>query len=245
MSDKHSQTPDLDESTSVLVDAAAAARENLVPADGREPISLWVILGSALVVLIGGGVLFSGSIFDYKNLTQSGYVREEAPGDAGGKAVPKPAIVAYSKIGAKKYSSCSGCHGNNGEGSAAFPPLANSEWVTGPSMRPAMIILNGIKGPIEVAGTVYNGNMPAQGDGMTAQDLAGILNYIRTSFGNTSDTLVTVEMAAEAIAVNKERGGGQMTAAELDEKYNRDLKGEPLDPQTLVDPKTLEPVASQ
>ena len=87
--------------------------------------------------------------------------------------------------------------------------------------------------------------MPAQGDGMTAQDLAGILNYIRTNFGNTSDTLVTVEMAAEAIAVNKERGGGQMTAAELDEKYNRDLKGEPLDPQTLVDPKTLEPVASQ
>ena len=164
MSDKHSQTPDLDESTSVLVDAAAAARENLVPADGREPISLWVILGSALVVLIAGGVLFSGSIFDYKNLTQSGYVREEAPGDAGGKAVPKPAIVAYSKIGAKKYSSCSGCHGNNGEGSAAFPPLANSEWVTGPSMRPAMIILNGIKGPIEVAGTCLLYTSPSPRD---------------------------------------------------------------------------------
>lgn len=243
MSDNHSQTPDLDESKSVLTDAAAATRENHMLTEGTEPISLWVILGSAIVVLIGGGVLFGGSLFDYKNFFKSGYVRQEAPNDGKQKALPKPAIVAYSKIGEKKSVSCKGCHGNNGEGSSAIPPLAGSEWVNGPNMRPAMIILNGMKGQVSVAGKSYSGNMPSQGDGLTAQDLAGVLNYIRTNFGNTSDKLITVEMAQEAIDTSKERGGGQVTAAELNEKYNRDLKGEPLDPNTLVDPKTLEPVA--
>ena len=245
MSDNHSQTPDLDESKSVLTDAAAVTRENHMRTEGAEPISLWVILGSALVVLIGGGVLFGGNLFDYKNFVQSGYVRQEAPGKEDEKLIPKPAIIAYNKIGAKKSVSCKGCHGNNGEGSSAIPPLAESEWVSGPSMRPAMIILNGMKGPISVAGRDYNGNMPSQGDGLSAQDLAGLLNYIRTNFGNNSDKLITKEMAADAIAASKERGGGQMTAAELNEKYNRDLKGEPLDPETLVDPKTLEPVAAE
>lgn len=245
MSDNHSQTPDLDESKSVLTDAAAATRENHMLTEGAEPISLWVILGSAIVVLIGGGVLFGGNLFDYKNFVQSGYVRQDPPDGGEKKVVPKPAMLAYSKIGEKKSVSCKGCHGNNGEGSSSVPPLANSEWVSGPSMRPAMIILNGMKGPVTVAGKNYNGNMPAQGDGLTAQDLAGLLNYIRTNFGNTSDKLITVEMAQDAIDVSKERGGGQLTAAELDEKYNRDLKGEPLDPETLVNPKTLEPVAAE
>ena len=54
-----------------------------------------------------------------------------------------------------------------------------------------------------------------------------------------------LRMAEDAIATSKERNGGQMTAAELDEKYNRDLKGEPLDPNTLVDPKTLVPAPAE
>lgn len=245
MSDQHSHTPDLDENSSVLSDAAAANRENHMLTEGAEPISLWVILGSAIVVLIGGGVLFGGNLFDYKNFVKSGYTRQ-APDDGGvAKVIPKPAIVAYSKIGEKKSVSCKGCHGNNGEGSGAIPPLAGSEWVSGPSLRPALIILNGCKGPISVDGKNYDGNMPAQGDGLSAQDLAGLLNYIRTNFGNTSDTLITTEMAEDAIATSKERNGGQMTAAELDEKYKRDLKGEPLDPNTLVDPKTLVPAPAE
>lgn len=241
MSDQHSQTPDLDENKSVLSDAAAAKRENHMLTEGAEPISLWVILGSAIVVLIGGGVLFHGSLFDYKDFVHSGYVRQAPKGAGPAKVTPKPALLAYSKIGEKKSVSCKGCHGNNGEGSGDIPPFVGSEWIDGPSLRPAMIILNGCKGPISVAGKTYNGNMPAQGDGLSAKDLAGLLNYLRNNFGHKSDTLITIEMAEDAIATSKERNGGQMTAAELDEKYKRDLKGEPLDPNTLVDPKTLEP----
>ena len=41
-----------------------------------------------------------------------------------------------------------------------------------------------------------------------------------------------------------ERNGGQVTATELNASYDKELEGAALDPDTLVDPKTLEPVES-
>ncbi len=244
MSDPVTNKPDLDDSTNVNVDAAAAERENHMFTEGAEPLSLWVILGSAIVVLIGGGVLFGGHVFDYKNFVKKGYVREKAPDDGAGGAKPKPAIAAYKAIGKKVYDSCSTCHQPAGEGNMSFPPLADSEWVTGPSMRPAMIILNGMHKPVTVNGKQYDGVMPTMGDGMDAKKLAGILNFIRNSFGNKADKLITVEMAEDAIAAAKERGSGPVSADELNEKYNRDLKGAELPMDTPVDPKTLEPATA-
>ena len=244
MPDTIPNKPDLDDDTNVNADAAAAARENHMFTEGAEPLSLWVILGGAIVVLISGGVLFGGNVFDYKNFVKKGYERDLAPDAAGGGVQPKPAIDAYKKIGAKVYNSCSTCHQPGGEGNTAFPPLAGSEWVTGPSMRPAMIILQGMHKPVVVNGKTYNGVMPTMGDGMDAKKLAGILNYIRTSFGNKSDNLITTEMAEDALAAAKERGPGPVTAEELNEKYNRDLKGAEMAADTLVDPKTLEPVSN-
>lgn len=245
MSDSNSNKPDLDDSTNVNLDAAAAARENHMFTEGAEPLSLWVILGSAVVVLISGGVLFGGGVFDYKHFVKEGYVRQGAPDGGDGGIKPKPAIDAYKKIGKKVYDSCSGCHQPGGEGNASYPPLANSEWVTGSSLRPALIILNGLHGKITVDGKQYDGNMPSMGAGMDAKQLAGVLNFIRNSFGNKSDKLITVEMAEDALAVAKERGSGQVTADELNAKYNRDLKGAELPMDALVDPKTLEPAAAE
>ena len=51
-------------------------------------------------------------------------------------------------------------------------------------------------------------------------------------------------MAQNALDVSKERNGGQVTATELNANFNTDLVGTPLDPDTLVDPKTLLPVES-
>lgn len=245
MSEPSTNKPDLDDSSSVLTDAAAAGRENQMTTEGAEPISVWVILGGALIVLLGGGVLFSSGLFNYDSVVKKGYVREEAPSDEGGKVASKPAIDAYNKIGKGIYASCSGCHQSGGEGNASYPPLSGSKWVTENSLGTAMIILNGIKGPITVKEKSYNSLMPAQGSGMTAEQLAGILNYIRTNLSNESNTLITKEMAQEAIDLSKERKGGQMTAEEIKAKYNRDLKGKTLDPDTLVDPKTLEPIESK
>jgi len=241
MSEPSTSKPDLDDNTNVVTDAAAANRENHMLTEGAEPISLWVILAGALVVLLAGGVI-GGSLFDYDNFVKSGYVRDRAPGAADVASLPKSAIDAYNKVGKKSYTACAGCHQPGGEGNNDYPPLANSEWVTGPSLRPALIILNGLHESITVNGKTYNGNMPTMGSGMDAKQLAGVLNYIRNNFGNKSDKLISLDMAQNAIDISKERNGGQMTAKELNAKYNKDLEGAALDPDTQVDPKTLLPV---
>ena len=66
MSDPSTSKPDLDDDTNVSIDAAAVKRENQMFTQGSEPISLWVILGGALIILIAGGVI-AGSIFDYNS----------------------------------------------------------------------------------------------------------------------------------------------------------------------------------
>ena len=113
----------------------------------------------------------------------------------------------------------------------------------------AMIILNGVKGEIEVAGKIWNEQMPAQGP-MNAMELASLMTYIRNSFGNETGDIVTPEMAQAAIDISKERAGGlpigeQTTAAELKEKHARMLPGEAMDPATIVNLETLEPVGGE
>ena len=88
---------------------------------------------------------------------------------------PKEALAAFSARGAKIYSAkCNGCHGADGKGDGAnYPSLAGSEWVVGETERLAMVILNGLQGPIST-GKVYGaGIMPAQAAGRTTEELAG------------------------------------------------------------------------
>ena len=89
--------------------------------------------------------------------------------------------------GARIYRGiCAACHQPNGLGNsnAGFPPLANSEWVLSASPdRIIAIVSNGLQGPVEVAGQIYNKvAMPAQGVALSDEDIANVLSYIR---GNT------------------------------------------------------------
>ena len=182
-------------------------RERRIVDDGREPVALWVIVACGIVLLIAGGVLGNaGSFFDYKSTFQKGYVRGKAPGAADEGPLPKPALVAFSARGAKIYSKCNGCHGADGKGDGInYPSLAGSKFVTGDTETLAMIILNGIQGPTS-SGKIYGaGIMPAQGAGMSADDLAGVMTYVRNSFGNASGDVVTIEMAGKALEISAAR----------------------------------------
>ncbi|MEM9141635.1 MAG: PVC-type heme-binding CxxCH protein, partial [Bacteroidota bacterium] len=57
---------------------------------------------------------------------------------------------------------CVTCHQPDGKGLSAsqFPPLAGSKWVTGNKDRLIKLTLNGLMGPIEVAGVKYPGQVP-------------------------------------------------------------------------------------
>jgi mono/diheme cytochrome c family protein len=250
-------TPDLEESINVgqahdrlVREAAACAREKRITDNGSEPISLWLIGVCGVVFLIAGGILGSaGDMFNYGAVFREGYVRTPPPGAEETGPEPKEALAAFMARGSKIYSvKCNGCHMSDAKGDGAnFPSLVGSAWATGETERLAMIILNGLQGPMST-GKTYGGagGMAAQGAGLSPEDLAGIMTYVRNNFGNSVGDVVTVEMAKAAMEISAARAktGQQVTADELTADHLKNLPGEPLDPKSLVDPLTLAPVAA-
>jgi mono/diheme cytochrome c family protein len=243
--------PDLEESINVteahgkvVREAAACAREKRIVDNGIEPVSLWAFVACGVVLLIAGGILGGGGrLFAYGSTFQEGYVRAPAPGAEDSGPVPKEALAAYMAKGSKIYSAkCNGCHGSDAKGNGvSFPSLVGSSWVTNDTEKLAMIILNGLQGPVST-GKTY-GVMPPQGIGMTAEDLAGVMTYVRNNFGNAVGDVVTTEMAQAAIDISAARAkaGNMVDGAELLASHAKALPGSPLDPKTLLDPITLAP----
>ena len=87
---------------------------------------------------------------------------------------------------------CAGCHGADGEGLAFLaPPLAESEWVLGPEDRLVRILLHGVAGPIDVAGTRYappdvQPEMPPM-NGLDNESLAAVATYLRRAWGHDAE----------------------------------------------------------
>lgn len=99
---------------------------------------------------------------------------------------------------------CSACHGADGKGATggAFPPLAESPWVAGDPDRAVKIMLKGMEGPIDVLGKTYNLAMPAQGAVLPDDQLAAVLTYVRSAWGNagsavTADQVKTIRASVE------------------------------------------------
>lgn len=115
-----------------------------------------------------------------------------------------PVDPAVMEVGKAQFMVCGACHGQNGEGGPAGPPLAGSEWVTGPISNLILIQLRGLQGPITVAGKEYNfpGGMAPMGY-QTDEQIAGVLTYIRNSFGNKASSVKPEQVAALRSEVGK------------------------------------------
>jgi mono/diheme cytochrome c family protein len=147
-------------------------------------------------------------------LAACGGAKSDQPtADTTAAVAPVPAQTA-SLDGKEEYLVCQACHGENGAGMpGAFPPLAGSEWVTGDARKPIAIILHGLQGPINVNGVAYNGVM-ASWSQLSDEQIAAILTYERSSWGNTASPVT----AAEVAAVRKATEGrtGAWTVEELE-----------------------------
>lgn len=131
------------------------------------------------------------------------------PGDelALGVKPLSPEQLAGMALGEKFYTQCAACHGASGAGIAGLaPPLAGASWVTGPPEWLARIILQGMTGPITVLGETFNGEMPPHGQRSDLDDttLAGLMTYLRRSWGNKADP-VSVETVAAIRAATADR----------------------------------------
>jgi len=91
------------------------------------------------------------------------------------------------------------CHLGNGAGIPEnFPPLAKSSWLKEKRTESIHAVKYGQNGEIEVNGIAFDGVMVPMG--LSDEEVANVMNYIMTSWGNTQDKPVTPE---EVAAVEK------------------------------------------
>lgn len=88
---------------------------------------------------------------------------------------------------------CLSCHQADGSGVPGMhPPLGTGSWVGKDPKELVALLMKGLNGKVEVNGEVYNGAMPSQAQ-LTDQEMADVLSYVRSSFGNKFDP-VDVEL---------------------------------------------------
>jgi mono/diheme cytochrome c family protein len=103
----------------------------------------------------------------------------------------------------------------NGEGLAGvYPPLAGSEYTTSMRTPPCpRVVIHGLQGADHCQGRAeYNSLMPAYGIGivMSDEEVADVVTYIRSSWGNSASAVTAAEVAAEREATKDHTGA--MTA---------------------------------
>lgn len=178
---------------------AAIQREKREPRVGLEPLSIWLIVVYGLAIFFGGAYLgrYSGN-FSGDGLDPLGGPPPTKK-TSGSQAVEQQAELSPRERGKKIFAAnCQTCHQANGLGvPGQYPPLAGSEFVTGGSRRPGMIVLKGLQGPLTVKGQKYGSAVMQPWDKtLNDQKIADVLTYIRSEWGNNASPVTPEEVAA-------------------------------------------------
>jgi mono/diheme cytochrome c family protein len=105
------------------------------------------------------------------------------PGKPGAAAPAAPLTAEEQQrftAGQAVYASlCAACHGEDGRGREKLgPALAGSELALGPAGIAVRVLLNGKEGS--------TGLMPPLGSSLSDDQVAGVLTYVRRSWGNAA-----------------------------------------------------------
>lgn len=80
---------------------------------------------------------------------------------------------------------CLPCHQADAGGVPGMtPPLRKSPYVQGPPSKLIGIVLQGFNDGVEIDGETYSNPMPPFGATLNDQDIADVLSYVRSHFGN-------------------------------------------------------------
>jgi mono/diheme cytochrome c family protein len=167
--------------------------------------------GSLLLTACGGGG-------DAPAPDAAAPAAEPAPAAEAAPAAGAPAAEGLLALGETKYGQvCVTCHMADGNGMpGAFPPLAGSEWATTAEVNvPISVVLHGMQGAITVKGQQYNGVM-VPWNSLTDEEIAAVLTYVRSSWGNSASAVTTEQVAAVRTA---EGARASWTPEELKAKY--------------------------
>ena len=163
---------------------------------GRRP---WALAITALAV-VGTVVL---SLYSQLKIVEEQQAQGPTPPAAAAAAAPAAGAPAPAGAPAAKgggaavfAANCSGCHGANGQGTpGAFPPLAKNPHVTGDARVIIHTVLYGLQGKVDVNGATYNGQMPAWKGQLSNAQVAQVLTYIRSSWGNSAGAVTEADVA--------------------------------------------------
>ncbi len=150
-----------------------------------------------------------------------------APSQSSARAVYQAGVsLSPADDGEQIYNTrCMSCHQMGGRGvPGTFPPLRDTDWVTGDKGRLIRLLLHGISGTIEVDGQTYSGSMPPWGGALDDEGIAAISTYIRSNFGNDASA-VTAEEVAKVRAATKGRKK-PWTGKELKKEENMGVPGD-------------------
>ena len=194
------QGMDYGETSDVQEVHAAIQREKREPRVGLEPLSIWLIAVYGIAIFTGGAYLgrysgnFSGDGLDLMGGPPPAK-KGGAVGPGGGPDVPLSPRDRGKKIFA---ANCQTCHQANGLGvPGQYPPLAGSEFTTGGSKRPAMIVLKGLQGPVTVKGQKFGSAVMQPWDKtLTDQKIADVLTYERSEWRNSASPVTAEQIAA-------------------------------------------------
>ena len=169
------------------------------PEATNSPVPMAIVV-LTLTLLFLGGVYFDHHSGWFNAKVYSPYVSVEQLD----LYQPKSGAAAAAAQGKKVYETvCGICHGNDGMGKPAMaPPLAGSEWVIAAGFhRLAQIPLAGLNGNLQVEGKDWNLNMAPMGANLSDADLAAVLTYIRSSWGNKAGPVTADDVKGIRAAV--------------------------------------------
>src|ERR1700726_3886201 len=194
------QGTDYGETADVQQVHAAIQREKREPRVGLEPLSIWLIAVYGLAIFWGGAYLgrYSGN-FSGDGLDPLGGPPPTKKGAAAGPGGGAQGELTPRERGKKIFAAnCQTCHQANGLGvGGQYPPLAGSEFTTGGSRRPAMIVMKGLQGPVTVKGEKFGSAVMQPWDKtLTDQKIADVITYERSEWGNNASPVTKEEITA-------------------------------------------------
>lgn len=141
------------------------------------------------------------------------FVGDDAPPewepDPKDVAAQQGALPTAGGPGAAVFNAkCAVCHQMTGEGiPGVYPTLKGSALATGDPSLPIRVVLHGFQGPIERNGRTYNGVMQPWQNELSDQEIADVLTYVRTSWGNAAAAI-----DAAAVKDVRDKTKGRVTA---------------------------------
>ena len=163
------------------------------PAASRSTMPIWIIVVTLMLMFLGA-VYFDHHSGWFDKQVYPPYTSAEELASYQPKS-GAASMLAHGKAVYGTY--CGLCHGSDGLGKPGqAPPLAGSEWVAKDIASLARIPLTGLTGLIQVKGRDWNLSMAPMGATLSDADLAAVLTYIRTSWGNQNGAVSADQIKA-------------------------------------------------